>query len=214
MFEGLNGFLVTVHCLQKKEKSHKHTDFPLMTLVIYFLLKLPVFAGHCRTKGATWEQGLTRRGAAWTQGFCTHSEKCCQIATGMSWWIYAVLFLRETKGCQERSEPRERGGLEIPGLKSVKAHISTSSIQILQMSQSHESVLRVILEHRDCPVCPACLVRTEPLGKRWVQARSLQYPVAKCNNMDLHVWLFRVKQALQVPGGWRGYLELVSRVKR
>lgn len=77
-------FVVAVHCLQKKEKSHKHTDFSLMILVIYCILKLPVFTGHGRTKGATWEQGPTRRGAAWTQGFCTPSEKCCQIATGMS----------------------------------------------------------------------------------------------------------------------------------
>lgn len=80
------------------------------------------------------------------------------------------------------------------------------------MSQSHGSVLRGILEQRECPVCQACLVRMELLGKRCVQDHSLQYAAAKCNNVD--VWLFRAKQALQVPGGWRGSLELVSRVKR
>lgn len=82
------------------------------------------------------------------------------------------------------------------------------------MSQSHGSVLRVILEQRECPVCLACLVRTELLGKRCVQEHSLHYAAAKCNYVDVDVWLFRAKPALQVPGGRRGSLELVSRVKR
>lgn len=64
------------------------------------------------------------------------------------------------------------------------------------MSQSHGSVLRAILEQRECPVCRACLVRTELLGKRCVQDHSLQDAAAKCNNVDVDVWLFRAKQAL------------------
>lgn len=78
----------------------------------------------------------------------------------------------------------ERGAGD-PGPKV--SHISNKSVQILQMSQSHGSVLRVILEQRECPVCRACLVRTELLGKRCVQDHSLQYAAAKCNNVDVDV---------------------------
>lgn len=109
--------LVVFHCLQKKEKNSKSTQ--TFHRVFSFIVKLLVFLGHGRSQGATRKQGPTRRGAAWTQGFCIHSQALTndKQSTWMSWWIHAVFFFRETKGCQERLEPRERGGLEILDLK-------------------------------------------------------------------------------------------------
>lgn len=119
-------------------------------------------------------------------------------------------FLGRPRVARRDWHPRREGGWRTRTQgksKRPNVCISSQSVETLQLSPNHESVLRGILEQQECLVYQACLGRTEHPGKRWVHNHVPQYALCKYCNADMCVCLFRVKQVLQVQGGWRGYLE-------